>query len=354
MVFALLAVGFGLVSLAVFGDAVGNLAWIPAVVAFPTVPLAIGIAVLRYHLYEIDRIVSRTIGYALVTVMLALGFVVLVVGLQASSRLASTGRQHARCGQLHARRRRALPAAPAAGPVVRRPALRPGTLRRRATVAAFAARLRDQVDLRVWRASSGKSFAGPSPLPRLGSGSNAGRRPSDGPATEPGAHRPACWRRRRHGAVVAPPFGLVRARAPRHLPWHGRLHPRLGLHAGLRTAAGSTRIRSTSSSCSCAFVTLPSVGAVLAILRPRNPIGWLFLIASIGFTMGIFSTEYVTRSTSSGRTCRATRWWTGSAPGPARSRSGRPSSSSRSSSRMATRWGRAGAWSLGPRCSHSA
>ena len=47
----------------------------------------------------------------------------------------------------------------------------------------------------------------------------------------------------------------------------------------------------------CTFVTLPSVGAVLAILRPRNPIGWLFLIASIGFTMGIFSTEYVTRST---------------------------------------------------------
>ena len=47
----------------------------------------------------------------------------------------------------------------------------------------------------------------------------------------------------------------------------------------------------------CTFVTLPSVGAVLAILRPRNPIGWLFLVASIGFTMGIFSTEYVTRST---------------------------------------------------------
>ena len=47
----------------------------------------------------------------------------------------------------------------------------------------------------------------------------------------------------------------------------------------------------------CTFVTLPSVGAVLAILRPRNPIGWLFLIASIGFTMSVFSTEYVTRST---------------------------------------------------------
>jgi hypothetical protein len=47
----------------------------------------------------------------------------------------------------------------------------------------------------------------------------------------------------------------------------------------------------------CTFVTLPSVGAVLAILRPLNPIGWLFLIASVGFTMSVFSTEYVTRST---------------------------------------------------------
>jgi hypothetical protein len=83
MAFVLVAVGFGLGSLAVFGDAVGNLAWIPALAAFPTVPLAIGVAVLRYHLYEIDRIVSRTLGYAIVTAMLALVFVGVVLGLQA-------------------------------------------------------------------------------------------------------------------------------------------------------------------------------------------------------------------------------------------------------------------------------
>ena len=44
------------------------------------------------------------------------------------------------------------------------------------------------------------------------------------------------------------------------------------------------------------FVTLPSVGALLAILRPHNPIGWLFLMAGAGFIVGIFSTEYVGRS----------------------------------------------------------
>jgi hypothetical protein len=44
------------------------------------------------------------------------------------------------------------------------------------------------------------------------------------------------------------------------------------------------------------FVALPSVGAVLAILRPSNPIGWFFLLAGAGFIVGIFSTEYVSRS----------------------------------------------------------
>jgi hypothetical protein len=44
-------------------------------------PIAIGIAVLRYRLYEIDRIISRTIGWAVVTGVLVGAFALLVLGL---------------------------------------------------------------------------------------------------------------------------------------------------------------------------------------------------------------------------------------------------------------------------------
>jgi hypothetical protein len=46
-------------------------------------PIAIGIAVTRYRLYEIDRLISRTIGWALVTGVLVAVFGGTVIGLQA-------------------------------------------------------------------------------------------------------------------------------------------------------------------------------------------------------------------------------------------------------------------------------
>ena len=47
------------------------------------VPVSVGIAVTRYRLYEIDRLISRTIGWGLVTSVLVAVFATTVVGLEA-------------------------------------------------------------------------------------------------------------------------------------------------------------------------------------------------------------------------------------------------------------------------------
>jgi len=55
--------------------------WLAWIVAIPLIPIAIGIAILRYRLYDIDRIISRTISWALVTGLLIACFAGLVIGL---------------------------------------------------------------------------------------------------------------------------------------------------------------------------------------------------------------------------------------------------------------------------------
>ncbi len=78
-----IAVPVGFLLFAAFGSVIEGLAWLPAIVALTLPPIAIGMAVLRYRLYDIDRIISRTIGWALVTGVLVAVFGATVVGLQA-------------------------------------------------------------------------------------------------------------------------------------------------------------------------------------------------------------------------------------------------------------------------------
>ncbi len=62
---------------------VGVVAWLTAILGMALVPLAIGVAVLRYRLYEIDRVISRTIGWAIASAAMGAVFVGAVLVIQA-------------------------------------------------------------------------------------------------------------------------------------------------------------------------------------------------------------------------------------------------------------------------------
>jgi hypothetical protein len=62
----------------------GRLSTITAIVngaAFSSIPVAIGVAIIRDQLYDIERIVNRTLVYAAVSAILAATYVVTVIGL---------------------------------------------------------------------------------------------------------------------------------------------------------------------------------------------------------------------------------------------------------------------------------
>lgn len=82
------AAAIGVVAIAVIGPLLlafvfpgleNGAIWFPAMATIVLVPIAIGIAVLRYRLYEIDRLISRTIGWAVVTGVLVGTFALLVL-----------------------------------------------------------------------------------------------------------------------------------------------------------------------------------------------------------------------------------------------------------------------------------
>ena len=120
--------------------------WYGGLLAFVGLPLAIGIAVLRYRLYEIDRIISRTIAWAVVTGVLVgvfFGFVValeaVLIGFTQGETLAVAASTLVAAALFQPLRRRVQR-------VVDRRFDR-ATYDAQRTVEAFAARLRDEVAL---------------------------------------------------------------------------------------------------------------------------------------------------------------------------------------------------------------
>jgi hypothetical protein len=118
------------------------LGWVSAVV-LGLMPLATGAAILRYRLYDLDRIVSRTVAYGLLTVLLGGGYAVVVLGLGQllgrDSTLVVAGATLAVAALFQPARRRVQ------GAVDRRFNRRRYDAAR--TIQGFSTRLREQVDL---------------------------------------------------------------------------------------------------------------------------------------------------------------------------------------------------------------
>ena len=74
-------------------EAVSNVLYLIGFAAVPALPVAIGIAILRYHLYDIDRIISRTVSWAVITAVLVAVFVGGVLALQAASQASRRPRR---------------------------------------------------------------------------------------------------------------------------------------------------------------------------------------------------------------------------------------------------------------------
>jgi hypothetical protein len=109
----------------------------------PILAVGIGAAILRYRLYDLDRIISRTLAYGLLTLPLAGGYALVVLGLGQllgrDSSLAVAGATLAMAAVFQPARRRIQ--------VVVDRRFNRRRLDAARTIAAFSDRLRDQVDL---------------------------------------------------------------------------------------------------------------------------------------------------------------------------------------------------------------
>ena len=236
---------------ALLGDTGVDITNVVVTLTLATVPVAMGIAILRHRLYDIDLVIRRTLVYGVLTATLGATY----LGLRAADR-ARRGSLGARGGRLDAGGGRALPPGARAHPGRGRPPLLPPPLRRRP-------------DARGVRHAAARRAR-----PR-----GAGHRPARCRA----GHGPA----RARDAVAE-------ERAMRRLAW---------LVFGVWVAVSVVALALvTGETDKFVLIVTPAlagyavVGALVAGRQPRNAIGWLLLAIAILFSLSNVVEALATRS----------------------------------------------------------
>jgi hypothetical protein len=132
----------------VAGGPLSDVAWILAMIS---VPLSIGIAILRSRLYDIDVLINRTLVYGATSVALLAVYVVALLALQLALRQVAVGSELAIAGSTLAIAGLVQPARTHIQRAIDRRFYR-AKYDAQKTLDAFAYRLRDQVDLDELRA----------------------------------------------------------------------------------------------------------------------------------------------------------------------------------------------------------
>ena len=117
-----------------------------SVAAVPIIPVSVALAILRYRLYDIDRFISRTISYGLVTALLVAVFLVVNLGLQSVLSSFTSGNSLAVAGSTLLAAALFTPVRQRVQRIVDRRFNRARYDAER-TVERFSGRLRDELDL---------------------------------------------------------------------------------------------------------------------------------------------------------------------------------------------------------------